>query len=120
MPRSPRIEFAGARYHVMSRGNRREFLLEGDENKKLFMDTFEEACAWCAWVVQAYHPETGELLWSIQVYTTTYHKDVEQDVQDVFIKTLSIDRDHNLLIISDEKSRVFVLNLATKKVTQIE
>ena len=45
---------------------------------------------------------------------------LEKDVQDVFIKTLSFDKSHNLLIISDEKSRIFVLNLITKKVTLIK
>ena len=71
-------------------------------------------------VIHAHHPETKKLLWSVQVYKTVYDKDLEGDVQDVFIKSLSIDKDHNLLIMSDEKSRVFVLNLTTRKVTQIE
>ena len=70
--------------------------------------------------IHAHHPKTKKLLWSVQVYKTSYDKDLEEDVQDVFIKSLSFDEDHNLLIMSDEKSRVFVLNLTTRKVTQIE
>jgi phage pi2 protein 07 len=70
--------------------------------------------------VEAHHPETKKLLWRIQIYKINYDQALEKDVQDVFIKTLSFDKNHNLLIISDEKSRVFVLNLTTKKVTLIE
>ena len=71
-------------------------------------------------VVEARHPKTKKLLWRIQIYKTAYDKALEKDVQDVFIKTLSFDKSHKLLIMSDEKSRVFVLNLTTRKVTQIE
>ena len=70
-------------------------------------------------VVEARDPKTKKLLWQVQIYKTEY-KALEKDVQDVFIKSLSLDKVHNLLIMSDEKSRVFVLNLSTKKVTQIE
>ena len=45
---------------------------------------------------------------------------MEKDVQDVFIKSLSFDKTHNLLILSDEAGRIFVLDLQSKKVTQIE
>jgi hypothetical protein len=71
-------------------------------------------------VVEARHPKTKKLLWRIQIYKPDYDKGLAQDVQDVFIKTLSFDKSHNLLIMSDEKSRVFVLNLTTKRVTQIK
>lgn len=71
-------------------------------------------------VVEARHPKTKKLLWRIQIYKTDYDKGLEQDVQDVFIKTLSFDKSHNLLIMSDEKFRVFVLNVTTKRVTQIK
>lgn len=71
-------------------------------------------------VVEARDPETNALLWQVQIFTTTYNAALEKDVQDVFIKSLTMDQVHNLLILSDEKSRVFVLNLSTKKVTQIE
>ena len=70
--------------------------------------------------IEAHHPKTKKFLWRVQIYKTIYKKGLEGDVQDVFIKTLKFDKVHNLLIMSDEKSRVFVLNLTTKKVTQIE
>ena len=70
--------------------------------------------------VEAHDPKTKKLLWRIQIYKTVYDQDLELDVQDVFITTLSFDKSHNLLIMSDEKERVFVLNLATRKVTEIK
>ena len=70
-------------------------------------------------VVEAHHPKTGELLWRIQIYETQYDRALEKDVQDVFIKSLALDEDHHLLIMSDEKSRIFVINLATRKVTEV-
>ena len=71
-------------------------------------------------VVEARDPKTNKLLWQVQIYKTEHDVALEKDVQDVFIKSLTLDKVHNLLIMSDEKSRVFVLNLATKRVTQIE
>ena len=54
MPRKARIQFEGARYHVMSRGNRREFILGDDDDKKLFLETLEQTCDKMKWVVHAY------------------------------------------------------------------
>lgn len=71
-------------------------------------------------VVEARDPKTKKVLWQVQIYKTEYNEKLEQDVQDVFIKSLTLDKVHNLLVLSDENSRVFVLNLTTKKVTQIE
>jgi hypothetical protein len=71
-------------------------------------------------VVEARDPQTNALLWQVPIFTTEYNAALEKDVQDVFIKSLSLDKVHNLLILSDEKSRVFVLNLSTKKVTRID
>lgn len=71
-------------------------------------------------VLEAHDPKTKELLWRIEVYKTVYDKALEQDVQDVFIKSLSFDKAHKLLLMSDENGRIFVLNLETKKVTQVK
>ena len=54
MPRAPRIEYAGAVYHVMCRGDRRERIIREDEDARLFLHTLEEACARTGWQVQAY------------------------------------------------------------------
>jgi hypothetical protein len=70
-------------------------------------------------VLEARDPKTKKLLWQVKIYKTGYDKALEKDIQDVFIKSLTLDKVHNLLIMSDEESRVFVLNLSTKRVTQI-
>ena len=54
MPRSPRIEFEGAVYHVMARGNRREPIVFDDRDRTLFFDTFSEACEMTGWEVFAW------------------------------------------------------------------
>ena len=53
MPRSIRIEFAGALYHVMARGNRREAIFLDDEDRQLFGQTLRKACAMTGWRVHA-------------------------------------------------------------------
>lgn len=37
MARKPRIEYPGAFYHIMARGNNREFILQNDEDKELYL-----------------------------------------------------------------------------------
>ena len=71
-------------------------------------------------VIEAHDPETKKLMWRVRVYRTEYDPSLESDVQDVFIKTLSYDKTHHFLIMSDEKGRAYVLNLANRKVTRIE
>lgn len=54
MPRKPRIEYAGAVYHVMSRGNRQEAIFRDNKDREIFLDTLEEACDKTGWVVHAF------------------------------------------------------------------
>ena len=54
MPRAPRIEFENAVYHVMARGNRREPIVFGDDDRELFVKTFGEACQMAGWQVFAW------------------------------------------------------------------
>jgi hypothetical protein len=42
MVRPLRIEFAGALYHLTSRGDRREAIYEDDEDRQRFLDTVAE------------------------------------------------------------------------------
>jgi hypothetical protein len=44
MARSIRIEFPGAFYHVMARGNRRETIFQDEEDRRFFLSTPPEAC----------------------------------------------------------------------------
>ena len=43
MPRQVRIQYAGAVYHVMARGDRREAIFrDDDDDRKMFLDALRE------------------------------------------------------------------------------
>ena len=54
MPRHLRLEFPGAFYHVMARGNRRETIFHNDDDRRFFLATLSEACAMTGWRVHAW------------------------------------------------------------------
>jgi len=54
MPRQPRIQYAGAFYHVMARGDRREAIVRTDDDRKLFVATLSEVCAKTGWRIHAW------------------------------------------------------------------
>lgn len=54
MPRQKRVEYAGAMYHVMSRGNRGEAIFLDDVDRHDFVKTLAEACQKTGWQVHAY------------------------------------------------------------------
>lgn len=54
MARQLRIEYAGAIYHVMSRGDRREAIFLDDEDRRQFLKTLGEVCERAGWHVHAY------------------------------------------------------------------
>ena len=54
MARGIRIEYAGAFYHVMARGNRRERIFWDDTDRRFFVKTLGEACARTGWRVHAW------------------------------------------------------------------
>lgn len=54
MPRKPRIEYAGAIYHVMSRGNRGGIIFEDDVDREMFLETLAQVCSKTGWVIHAY------------------------------------------------------------------
>lgn len=54
MPRQPRIEFAGAVYHLVNRGDRGEVIFQGDEDRERFIATLGAACAKTNWRIHAY------------------------------------------------------------------
>ena len=54
MPRRLRIEYPGAIYHVMNRGDRREPIFKDDPDRIRFLQTLGEACRKTDWQVHAY------------------------------------------------------------------
>lgn len=49
MARPIRIEYAGALYHVTSRGNRRENIFADDEDRLIWLEVFSQVCARFNW-----------------------------------------------------------------------
>ncbi|MEI7730715.1 MAG: transposase [Verrucomicrobiota bacterium] len=54
MPRQPRIQFPGALYHLVNRGDRDEAIVHTDEDRQRFLETLGEACAKTGWIVHAF------------------------------------------------------------------
>jgi putative transposase len=53
MPRQLRVEYEGAVYHLMNRGDRREPIFLDDEDRQRFLETLGEACTKTGWQVHA-------------------------------------------------------------------
>lgn len=54
MPRQARIEYPGAHYHVMCRGNNGQEIFLSDDGRRLFLATLTEACEQAGWRIHAY------------------------------------------------------------------
>ena len=54
MARAVRVEYRGAFYHVMARGNRRERIFPNEADRLLFYQTLGEACERTGWRVHAW------------------------------------------------------------------
>jgi len=83
MPRQPRIQFKGAVYHVMARGNRRGPIFVDDEDHEMFLRTLGEACEKAefqvyAWVLMGNHyhlafsTPRGNLVEGMKWFQNTY------------------------------------------------
>ena len=54
MPRKLRVQYPGAIYHVMNRGDRREPIFKDDKDRRRFLETLGQACDKTGWQVHAY------------------------------------------------------------------
>ena len=54
MPRKLRVEYEGAIYHLVNRGDRREPIFKDDKDCELFLETLGQCCAKTDWRVHAY------------------------------------------------------------------
>jgi REP element-mobilizing transposase RayT len=54
MPRALRIQYEGARYHVLGRGDRREAIFHDDKDREIFLVTLGQVCRKTGWQVHAY------------------------------------------------------------------
>ena len=53
MARKLRVEYPGAIYHVMNRGNRQEAIFRDDQDRRMFVSALSEACGKTGWQVHA-------------------------------------------------------------------
>lgn len=54
MPRKPRIEYDGALYHLMCRGDRKENIFLDDIDRNCLLEALGQACDRAGWVVHSY------------------------------------------------------------------
>src|SRR5213082_1852069 len=54
MARKLRVQYPGAIYHLMNRGDRREEIFCDDYDRRRFLETLDEACQKTGWQVQAF------------------------------------------------------------------
>ena len=54
MARKPRVEFEGATYHVMCRGNRQAAIFKDDRDHEMFLDTLSEVSERNGWLIHAF------------------------------------------------------------------
>lgn len=123
MARPLRLEFAGALYHVTSRGDRQEAIYETDADRAGFLSVLSDVCGRYHWVCHAYclmdnhyhllietpDPNLSKGMRQLNgVYTQTFNR-AHQRVGHVFqgrYKAILIDKDNYLL----EVARYIVLN----------
>ena len=89
MARKLRVEYPGAIYHVMSRGDRQEPIFKDEEDQRRFLSTLGEACAKTVWQVHAlclmrnhFHlvletPQAnlvGGMKWLLGTYTSRFNR----------------------------------------------
>ena len=87
MARKLRIQYPGALYHVMNRGDRREDIFLDDHDRKAFLTTLGQACEKTGWQVHAYclmgnhfhlvvqtpQPNLSDgMRWLLQTYTSCF------------------------------------------------
>ena len=54
MPRKLRVQYPGAIYHLMNRGDRRDKIFDDDQDRHRFLKTLAQACEKTGWQVHAY------------------------------------------------------------------
>ena len=67
--------------------------------------------------ITAYDANTNKFLWQAQIYRINYNYNLETDVQDIYIKNLTVN--NNLLWIADERGRIYTLDPNTRIVKLI-
>jgi REP element-mobilizing transposase RayT len=81
MARKLRVEYAGAIYHVMNRGDRRELIFIDDADRQRFVETLGEVSAYVLipnhfhWVVETPQPNlVAGMKWLLGTYTSRFNR----------------------------------------------
>jgi putative transposase len=61
-----RVEFEGATYHVMCRGDRRENIFEDDADRVRFLETLAKVCQRTGWKIHAYVLISNHYHWLLE------------------------------------------------------
>jgi hypothetical protein len=69
-------------------------------------------------LIEALDLKSGKLIWSRQIYIVKYDPDLVGDVQDVFIKSITVES--NNLIITNERNSKYQLDLHSLEVKVIQ
>ena len=62
MARKARVQFEGATYHVMCRGNHQEPVFKDNKDHEVFLDTLGEAVERMGWKLHAFVLRKGSVL----------------------------------------------------------
>lgn len=54
MPRRPRVEYPGAIYHVMCRGNRQDPIFKNDADRRSLLKALGQTCERAGWIIHSY------------------------------------------------------------------
>ena len=55
VPRKLRMQYPGAIYHFMNRGDQREEIFRGEQDWETFLATLSDACRRTGWIVNRLH-----------------------------------------------------------------
>jgi hypothetical protein len=70
-------------------------------------------------VIAAIDAKAEKILWTVQLYKITVDPAEELDAQEVYVKELALAQSGQALLATDERKRVWSVDLATHEVTQV-
>lgn len=70
-------------------------------------------------VIAAVEVKADKILWTVQLYKTEFDAAEERDAQEVYVKDLALDKSGATLLATDERKRVWSVDLATHIVTPV-
>jgi hypothetical protein len=68
-------------------------------------------------VIAAVDTRTDKILWTVQLYKTEFDRAEERDAQEIYVKELALDKSGHALLATDERKRVWSVDLVTHAVT---